>query len=190
MPRLTACYVDFQCAASYRIWRLLGLLGLRELTDIRPYSLDTDDGEPTNPWDRTTPSFGVELLALAEFARDAGPEVHRAFVDAAFRLLHEPDGPAEPASAESVLRLGAEAGLDLDRWATDSDRWRAEVGLYHCEGEDELGVRGVPSLVFDEEHALLVTLDEDITDPDAAGRLLADLADLALQPITEVRKTV
>lgn len=189
MPALTACYVDFQDVGCYRVWRWLGLLGMRETTDIRPYSLDTDDGEPTNPWDRKTPSFGVELLALGEFARDSGPEVHRAFVDAAFRLLHESDGAVDPASAESMLRLGTEAGLDLDRWADDSERWRAEVGLYHCEGEDELGVKGVPSLVFDEAHALRVALTEDVTDSEAALRLLADLADLAGQPIDEVRRT-
>lgn len=187
MPELTAVYVDFQDAACYRVWRWLDVLGLREGTDIRPYSLDSDDGEPTNPWDRTTPAFGVELLALAEFARDAGPETHRAFVDAAFALVH--DEVRDPSSPESMLLLGAAAGLDLDRWTADSERWRAEVGLYHCEGEDELGVRGVPSLIFDDEHALLVTLEEDIEDEDAARRLLADLADLAVQPVAEVRKT-
>ncbi len=187
MATLTAVYVDFQCEASYRIWRWIDVLGLHDVTDVRPYSLDTDDGEPTNPWDRTTPSFGVELLALAEFARDTGPTVHRAFVDAAFHLIHDTD--ADPSSAESMLALGAAAGLDLDRWADDSERWRAEVGLYHCEGEDELGVRGVPSLVFDDSRALLVTLASDVTDSAAAGRLLADLTDLAHQPVTEVRRT-
>lgn len=189
MPRLTACYVDFQDPGCLRVWRWLGLLGIRERTDIRPYSLDTDDGEPTNPWDRTTPSFGVELLALAEFARDAGPSVHRAFVDAAFRLVHEPAAGVEPGSAESMLLLGTQAGLDLDRWADDSERWRAEVGLYHCEGEDELGVRGVPSLVFDDAHAMQVSLSEDVTDREAAVRLLADLADLAVQPVDDVHRT-
>jgi hypothetical protein len=187
MATLTAVYVDFQCEASYRIWRWIDLLGLDEVTDVRPYSLDTDDGEPTNPWDRTTPSFGVELLALGEFARDAGPRTHRAYVDAAFAMVHDPG--VDASSAESMLALGAAAGLDLDRWADDSERWRAEVGLYHCEGEDDLGVRGVPSLVFDDAHAMLVTLEDDITDVDAANRLLADLVDLVEQPVAEVRKT-
>jgi hypothetical protein len=179
--------MDFQSAASYRVWRWLDVLGLRETIDIRPYSLDTDDGEPTNPWDRTSPSFGVELLALAEFARADGPVTHRAFVSAAFAAVHDAVGDAS--SAESMLALGAAAGLDLDLWADDSERWRAEVGLHHCEGEDEFGVRGVPSLVFDEERALLVTLDADVTDADAARRLLADLTDLAQQPVTQVRRT-
>lgn len=189
MATLTAVYMDFQCAASYRVWRWLGVCGLRDVTDIRPYSLDTDDGEPTNPWDRTTPSLGVELLALAEFARDVSADAHRAFVDCAFALLHGDEPVDDPSSAEAMLLLGSAAGLDLDRWTEDSERWRAEVGLYHCEGEDELGVHGVPSLVFDEEHALLVRLAEDVTDSDAAHRLLGDLADLAVQPIAEVRKT-
>jgi hypothetical protein len=190
MPTLTAVYLDFQSEACYRIWRWLDLVGLREVTDLRPFSLDTDDGEPTNPWDRTTPSFGVELLALAEFARDIGPQTHRAFADAAFALLHDDEAAAaDPASAESLLRLGAEAGLDLDRWAEDSERWRAEVGLYHCEGEDDLNLTGVPSLVFDDEHALQVVLAEEIPDATAAARLLDALCDLLVQPVVEVRRT-
>jgi hypothetical protein len=190
MARLNAVYMDFQSAASYRIWRWLEACGMRESTDIRPYSLDTDDGVPTNPWDRTTPSLGVELLALAEFAREAGPAQHRAFIECAFALLHGRDDTVEdPSSAEAMLLLGTSAGLDLDRWAEDSDRWRAEVGLHHCEGEDELGVRGVPSLVFDDETALLVQLDEDVTDPAAARRLLSVLTDLADQPVAVVRRT-
>lgn len=187
MPTLNAVYIDFQCESSYRVWRWIDVLGLHDVTDVRPYSLDTDDGEPTNPWDRTTPSFGVELLALGEFARDIGPQTHRAYVGAAFALIHDTD--RDPSSAESLLVLGAAAGLDLDRWADDSERWRAEVGLYHCEGEDELGVRGVPSLVFDDAHALFVTLEADITDEAAAARLLADLSDLVHQPVIEVRRT-
>jgi hypothetical protein len=190
MTTLTAVYMDFQSEASYRVWRWLDACGVREQIDIRPYSLDTDDGEPTNPWDRTTPSFGVELLALAEFARASGPEAHRALIECAFALLHGGDDTVEdPSSAEAMLLLGTSAGLDLDRWAEDSDRWRAEVGLHHCEGEDELGVRGVPSLVFDDEHALLVRLDSDVTEGDAARRLLSDLTDLATQPVAEVRRT-
>jgi predicted DsbA family dithiol-disulfide isomerase len=187
VPKLTAVYVDFTDVASYRVWRWLDVVGLQGVTDIRPYSLDSREGQEEDPWDRTTPAFGLELLALAEFARDAGPEPHRAFVEAAFTLVHDADRDAS--SPESMLLLGAAAGLDLDRWTADSERWRAEVGLYHREGEDELGVRGVPSLVFDDEHALLVALQEDITDEDAARRLLADLTDLAVQPVTEVRKT-
>lgn len=190
MAKLTAVYMDFQSEPCYRAWRWLGACGARETTDIRPYSLDTDEGEPTNPWDRTTPSLGVELLALAEFARDVGPEAHRDFIECAFALLHGADDTVEdPSSAEAMLLLGTSAGLDLDRWAEDSERWRAEVGLHHCEGEDELGVRGVPSLVFDDEHALLVRLEEDVTEPAAARRLLSDLTDLAVQPVAEVRRT-
>lgn len=189
MPTLTACYVDFQDPGCYLVWRWLGLLAVRARVDIRPYSLDDDGGRPADPWDRTTPSIGLELLALAEFARDAGPEVHSRFVDSAFRLLHGSPSGLDPGSPEALLRLGAEAGLDLDRWAEDSERWRAEVGLHHREGKDELGLSGVPTLVFDDAHALQVELEEEVTDLAAARRLLADLADLALQPVARVRRT-
>jgi hypothetical protein len=155
--------------------------------ELRPYSLDCEDGQIVSPWDRTTPAWGVELLALGEFARDTGPEAHARYVRAAFELVH--DGEEEISSPECWLALGAAAGLDLARFNADSERWRAEVGLWHTEAEDELGVDGVPTLVFDDVHALRVTLDADVADAEAARRLLADLADLAGQPVTEVRKT-
>jgi hypothetical protein len=63
------------------------------------------------------------------------------------------------------------------------------VGLYHCEGEDDLNLTGVPSLVFDDEHALQVVLAEEIPDATAAARLLDALCDLLVQPVVEVRRT-
>jgi O-succinylbenzoate synthase len=182
---LTACYVDYQCPASYRVWRWLTAVGAD--VEIRPYSLDSEGGLIVSPWDRTTPAWGVELLALGEFARDTGSEAHAQYVRAAFELVH--GGDEEIPSPECWLALGAAAGLDLDRFNADSERWRAEVGLWHTEAEDELGVQGVPTLVFDDVHALLVTLEEDVTDAAAGRRLLADLADLADQPVVEVRRT-
>lgn len=187
--RITALYVDFQCPASYRAWRWLSLLSLREHVEVRPYSLDSDtaDGAPTSPWDRTTPAWGLELLALGELARGAGAERHLAYVDAAFETVHE--RLDDPSSPEAVLALASRSGLDLEAFAADGERWRAEVGLWHREAEDELGVTGVPSVVFDDEHCLLVALEEDVTEPEAARRLLTDLCDLSEQPISEVRKT-
>lgn len=187
MATLTACYVDFQSRACYRMWRVLS--GLPDLGDveIRPFSLDSEDGQLVSPWERTTPAWGVELLALGEFACDAGAAAHAAYVAAAFDLVH--DGEEEIPSPECWLALGAAADLDLDAFNADSERWRAEVGLWHREAQDELGVEGVPTLVFDEEHALRVTLEEEPVDEAAARRLLADLADLAGQPVAEVRKT-
>jgi 2-hydroxychromene-2-carboxylate isomerase len=190
VPRLTAIYVDFQSPSSFRAWRWLGAASLRGSVEVRPYSLDSDedgDGEPTSPWDRTTPAWGVELLALGELAREAGGERHLAFIDAAFASVHE--HLDDPSSPEAVLALAANAGLDLEEFTADSERWRAEVGLWHQEAQDELGVHDVPCLVFDDEHALLVEFARDVTDPAGALRLLADLADLVEQPVTAVHRT-
>ena len=187
MPALTAIYLDFQSPASYRAWRWLSLLPERATVDVRPYSTDPENGVRRNPWDRTKSSAGLELLALGEFARGAGRETHLRFVDAAFAAVH--DQGADLSSMEGWLEIGAEAGLDLQRYSSDSDRWRAEVGLWHQEAEDELNISRVPSLVFDERHALFVKLDKDLSDVTAARRLLADLADLAALPVDEVRRT-
>ncbi|HUH07839.1 MAG TPA: hypothetical protein VML96_08530 [Egibacteraceae bacterium] len=188
MATLTAIYVDFQDLDSYRAWRWLSLLPERETVEVRPYSLDTDDqGERRSPWDRSMPTWGVELLALGEAARDLGKDVHLAFVDAAFAAAH--DSSLDPASPEAWLALAADAGLDLETFIADGERWRAEVGLWHQEAEDELGVRGVPCMVFDDANALYVKLERDVDGPAAGERLLTDLADLAQQPVEEVRRT-
>lgn len=187
MPSLTAVYLDYQDETCYRVWRWLSLLPQRHTVDLRPYSLEREEGGSQNPWDRTTPSWSVELLALGELARETGREAHECFADAAFAAVH--DHGADLSSMEGWLEIGAQAGLDLDAYSADSERWRAEVGLWHQEAEDDLGVTGVPSLVFDSESALFVRLDHDVPDREAARRLLDDLADLAGQPVEEVRRT-
>ena len=186
MTTLTAVYVDFQDPGCYRVWRWLSLLDERSTVEIRPYSLDCEADDDCNPWDRTEPSWSIELLALHELARETGRQAEECFVDAAFAAVH--DAGANLTEVQGWLEIGAEAGLDLNAYTLDSDRWRAEVGLWHQEGEDDLGVTGVPTVVFDNARPLLVRLEHDITDPEAARRLLADLMDLAAQPVAEVRR--
>ncbi len=181
MAELTAIYVDFQCPFSYRAWRWLSRLPMRERVEVRPYLLDGADG---GPWDRETPTIGLELLALGELARDTGADVHLRFIDAAFVAVHE--SAVDVASPEAWLRLGASAGLDLDTFTADTERWRAEVGLWHQEAEDELGVFATPTLVFGDE-CLFVRLSAHVGD--APQRLLDDLTDLVAQPVAEVRRT-
>jgi predicted DsbA family dithiol-disulfide isomerase len=187
VTRLTALYVDFQDRFSHRLWLSLSLLPERETVEVRPFCLDTGRGSQRGPWERVTPSTaGLELLALAEFAREAGPERHLQFVDAAFAALHGDD--VASSSLEAWLALGSRVALDLDEFTADSERWRAEVGLWHREAVDDLHVAGVPSLVFDDERVLMVKLRTGLTDPEAARRLLDDLADLSHHPVVEIRR--
>jgi 2-hydroxychromene-2-carboxylate isomerase len=186
VPALTAIYIDFQSPASYRAWRWLSLLPVRETVEVRPFSLDTG-AAAGGPWDRETPSSaGLELLALGELARETGRECHLRFVDRAFAAVH--DVETDMSSLESWLALGSALGLDLDSFTADSERWRAEVGLWHEEAKDEYGILGVPSLVFGDS-AVFVDLDRPVTDEQAAQRLLDDLADLSQQPVVQVRRT-
>lgn len=184
---LTAVYLDFESRTCCRVWRWLSLLPVRETVEVRPFATNVGGGTARGPWDRTVASWGLELLALGELAREAGRDVHLRYVDAVFAAIHgDRDDVSSP---EMWLALGSQLGLDLDAFTADSERWRAEVGLWHAEARDELGVTGVPSLVFDDTHALFVTLDRDIRDRAAAQRLLDDLDDLATQPVGEVRRT-
>lgn len=184
MAALEAVYLDFSDHGSYRVWRWLSLLPERHTVEIRPYWL-TAHADST-PWERTEPSWSLELLALGELARETGRAVHECFVDAAFAAVY--DAGANLSEFQGWLEIGAEAGLDLDAYTEDSDRWRAEVGLWHSEARDDLEITDVPSLVFADNRVLYVHLDRDVTDRAAAQRLLADLTDLAAQPVGEVRR--
>lgn len=185
MTALTAVYLDFADHGSYRVWKWLSRLPDRHTVEIRPFWSAAGNDEPT-PWERIDPSWSLELLALGELARETGRDVHECFVDAAFAAVY--DAGANLSEFQGWLEIGAEAGLDLDAYTEDSDRWRAEVGLWHSEARDDLGISDVPSLVFDEDRVLFVQLDRDIADEAAALRLLADLSDLAAQPVGEVRR--
>lgn len=186
MRTVTAVYIDFQCVASYRAWRWLSLVGVRSDVEVRPYSLDADGGE-RSPWDRTRPSTGLELLALGELARETGQTAHEAYVDAAFAAVH--DQETDVSSVEAWLALGAKAGLDLDAFTADAERWRADVGYWHQEAADELGVVNTPTLVVDDEHAVYLRLSADPSEVEAGRRLLGDVVDLAYQPLSELRRT-
>jgi hypothetical protein len=187
---LTAVYIDFTSRPSYRAWRWLSLLPERAAVDIRPYCLHLEGvderGRSRGPWERTASTVGLELLALGEYAREAGRQCHEALVDTAFAAVH--DLRRDLSQPEAWLELVAAIDLDLEQFTQDGERWRAEVGLWHREAEDEFGVTGVPSLVFDDRAALFVRLDEDVEDAGAARRLLEDLADLASQPVDEVQR--
>jgi hypothetical protein len=187
VPVPTALYVDFRSVHCLRAWRWLSLLDEVDTVQVRPYLAETDQGEQRMPWDRRTPSLGFELLALGELARDEGPAVHRRFLDAAFAAAHR--GSGHLGGPETWLALATEVGLDLDAFAREGERWRAEVGLWHAEAQDELGVVAVPTLVFDDELALLVRLGAEVGDRAAAQRLLTALAELAGLEVTEVRST-
>lgn len=187
MEQLTALYVDFQSQDCYRVWCWLSLLPESDKLEVRPFSLDAVRQGDAGPWERqSTGSAGLELLALGELAREAGAETHHRFVDEAFRMVHEE--VADRSGLEAWLALGSRLGLDLDAFTADSERWRAEVGLWHAEAVDDLGVARVPSLVFGDSHALYIKLVTDVGETDAARRLLDDLTDLAAHPVDEIRR--
>ncbi len=187
MPALTALYVDFLSVHCFRAWRWLSQLEETVGVQIRPYLADTPQGEAGGPWERRTPSLGLELLALGELARDTSPEVHRDFVAAAFAAAHRRGGDLR--GPEGWLALATEAGLNLGAFAKEGDRWRAEVDLWHAEAEDELGVKAVPSLVFDDSLALLVRLGSDVEGTGAARRLLDAVTALVALDVRDVRSS-
>jgi hypothetical protein len=187
-PPLTAVYLDFESPECDRVWAWLSATPARAAVEVRPFwSQTTLAGSRQGPWERSAPTSGLELLALAEFARDCGREVHLRLIDAAFAALHGES--ADATGLELWLAIGGRAGLDMAAFTADVERWRAEVGLYYAEARDDLGVTGVPTLVFAERTALYLDLAAPVTDPDAATALLAQVAALAAGPVREARRT-
>ena len=170
MPRWTAVYLDYLDLQSARVWGWLRRVPHAREVEIRPWTPDAG-----RPWEPESRTWGLEIAALGELARETGREAHEAFCDEAFAILTSCGDPGT-AGPECWLRLGARAGLDLLRFSRDSDRWRAEVGLWQAEARDDLGVERAPTLVFDDAHAVFVQLDEDVEDDGAAERLLRRVA--------------
>lgn len=183
---LTAVYLDFQSAACHRVWCWLSATSACERVEVRPFWSESPVAAG-GPWERAAPTSGLELLAMGEFARELGHRAHHRFVEAAFAVLHEE--AAESSGLELWLSLGARAGLDMQAFTADAERWRAEVGLWHEEARDELGVDGVPALVFGDRLAVRVELDRAVLDPEEADALLGRLAELAAGPLSEWRRT-
>lgn len=187
-PPLTAVYLDFESPQCDRVWAWLSATGARTEVEVRPFwSQSAMAGSRGGPWERAAPTSGLELLALAEFARDRGRDVHLRLIDAAFAVLHGES--ADATGLELWLAIGGRAGLDMAAFTADVERWRAEVGLWHAEARDDLGVTGVPTLVFAERTALYVDLAAPVTDPEAATALLAQVAAFATGPLREARRT-
>lgn len=184
---LTAVYLDFSSPACHRVWCWLSATSPADTVEVRPYwSESRVAAAGRGPWERAAPTSGLELLALGEFARELGVKAHHRFVEAAFAVLHEE--AAESSGLELWLSLGARAGLDMEVFTADAERWRAEVGLWHEEARDELGVDGVPALVFGDRVAVRVDLDRAVRDPEEAEALLELLSGLATSPLTEWRR--
>lgn len=185
---ITAVYLDFSSPACHRVWCWLSATSALERIEVRPFWSESPVAAGgRGPWERPAPTSGLELLALGEFARELGTRAHHRFVDAAFTVLHEE--AAESSGLELWLSLGARAGLDMDAFTEDVERWRAEVGLWHEEARDELGVDGVPALVFGENRAIRVDLEAAVTEPDEAEALLEQVTALAASPLTAWRRT-
>lgn len=185
---LTAVYLDFQSPGCHRVWCWLSATSSGERVEVRPFWSESPVAAGgRGPWERTAPTSGLELLALGEFARELGPRAHHRFVEAAFTVLHEE--AAESSGLELWLSLGARAGLDMAAFTADVERWRAEVGLWHEEARDELGVDGVPALVFGDRLAVRVDLEHPVTEPDEAEALLLQLSALAGGPLIQWRRT-
>lgn len=188
MAMLTAVYLDFSSPACHRVWCWLSATSAIERIEVRPFWSESPVAAGgRGPWERAAPTSGLELLALGEFARELGHRAHHRFVEAAFAVLHEE--AAESSGLELWLSLGARAGLDMDAFTADVERWRAEVGLWHEEARDELGVDGVPALVFGDRLAVRVDLEHTVTQQPEADALLAQVEALADGPVTQWRRT-
>lgn len=190
MAALTAVYLDLQCPYSLRAWRWLGALPPAHApgpaVDVRPYWRSAG-GSRVQPWDAEEPSWTLDLLALGEFAREQGGRAHQDYVGTALHAVHVEK--LDVSTPEGLGALASRASLDLTAFTAERERWRAEVGLHHREAEDDFGVFETPTLIFDDDRAVLVRLDDDVEGPSAARELLDQVADLTGHLVPELRRS-
>ncbi len=173
------CAFDFTCPDSWRVSRLLrnARLADEEIeVDWRPLSLKELNRPPEAPsvFESEPPSFSILALALALAAREADYE---AFHHRLFDLLHADESVAEEdrrLPEPELLGLAGEAGVDTEGFLRERSRWVAAVRNSHEELRTRFGAKATPTLIFDEQIALMLVLRRDaaIPGPPRAAALL------------------
>jgi 2-hydroxychromene-2-carboxylate isomerase len=164
-------YYDYTCRYSYRAMHWADLLAAAQpgiSIRWRTFSLKEVNRHPEEPsWvvAGARPSLSVLAQALAHAARKAEfPSYHRHVFDAMQgeeRHLDEPD----------FLSIASDAGVDVDAFAKDRDRWIAAVGDEHRHAVEHWGVYGTPTVLLDGAAAYMRLREEPGTEPEAVALL-------------------
>ena len=160
MVRIT-CYFDYTCSYSYRGWMWLERLrATGTALDITWSSfvlkeVNRKEGETSALVGDTIESIAALALALGEALR--GHDGWDRFHAATFEAMHA--GEERPEEDE-VLGLAAAAGLDIDEFRRDQAAWLATVRTSHLDAVERLGIFGTPTLVFDNDAAIYLKLQE------------------------------
>lgn len=152
------CYFDYTCSYSYRAWLWFERLGTTEELEVNWSSfvlkeINRQEGEISALVGPTIESVAALALALGEALR--GHDGWERYHAATFRAMHS--GEERP-GADDIIRLAAEAGLDVDEFRNDQARWLAAVRASHVDGVERLGVFGTPTVVFDNDTAIYLKL--------------------------------
>jgi 2-hydroxychromene-2-carboxylate isomerase len=171
------CFIDFTCPYSFRAFQWLNRLPDTSGARIRwaTFSLkeaNRDPGTPSPFDDPQISSLSVLALVLAQAARQAGATGYHETV---FQAMHGSETRLDEAR---LLRLAAEAGVDVDRFNRDREHWLAAVAGEHRTAVEQLGVFGTPTLVLDDHAATFLKLSATPA-PEQAGELWRSLYMLA-----------
>src|SRR5688572_9177809 len=138
-----ACYFDFTCGYSYRMWswfKRLSVLDPSIEVEWMPFVLkeiNRSEEEGSFLEGPTTESVAVLSLAAAEALRgQPGAEIFRAEL---FVAMHEQE---ERPGRDEVFSIAARCGLDLDDFRTHEAEWIGAVRQSHVGAVDQRGVFG------------------------------------------------
>ncbi|MDL2343522.1 DsbA family protein [Deinococcus sp. MIMF12] len=180
----TEVYVDFLCPYAWRGVELAAVLREGgEAFRVRHFSLTQGNhpenaGQATPVWWLTDQPLGegdrfqrsgLPAFLAAQAAARQGEEQAWAYTLALFRAHHDGKRPLEEAT---FVQAAGEAGLDMDRWASDrqdESGLRASLRGDLAEAAD-IGVFGTPTFVLPDGSAAYYRFENLARDPETARR--------------------
>jgi predicted DsbA family dithiol-disulfide isomerase len=172
-------YFDYTCQYCFRAHNWLRMV--REKTDDielkwATFSLkevNRDQNGPSVFEDKRISSLSVLALALSHAARQVDFDRYH---NSVFEAMHS----GERLKRADVLKLAADAGVDVHAFDKERERWLAEVEREHNEGVSRWSVFGTPTLVLGEDAGVWLKLTNVPTDHSDAAEMWRGLCTLSL----------
>jgi hypothetical protein len=151
-------YYDFTCGDSYRVVQMVEAVRRSKPLQIKWGTLSLKeasraDEEPSILEGEEITGFSVLALAVDHALRAHDVDLFRRHL---FDAIHRDHLELE---REDLLGMAAKAGLDVDEFLVNQQRWLKEVAEEHREAERRWGVFGTPTLVFDDRDAVYLELN-------------------------------
>jgi predicted DsbA family dithiol-disulfide isomerase len=174
-------FFDYGCPFTYRARRWLDDVqstGRAVAITWKTFSLREANRSEGTPSHFDTPGTDASLLRLelGKAAQTAGTDVFARVHEALYEAMHGTQ--ATRPDFDATLRIAAEAGLDIEQFLAERQRWLDAVAHDHREAVERWRTFGVPTLVFDDRAARFLKFTSLPPSPEAAAALYDRLTTL------------